>query len=72
MSGAVNALAGAIERMRGYLAQSTQSTPLVVLSGGAAPVIQPQLQATDGTVAEVERVDNLVLDGLLEIARDTF
>ena len=72
MSGAVNALAGAIERMRGYLAQSTQSTPLVVLSGGAAGTIQPQLQATDGTVAEVERVDNLVLDGLLEIARDTF
>ncbi len=70
MSGAVNALAGAIERMRGFLAQTTHSTPLVVLSGGAAPIIQPQLNTADGPLAEVERVDNLVLDGLLEIARD--
>jgi type III pantothenate kinase len=81
MSGAVNALVGAIERMRGYLAHTTQSTqstqstqgaPLVVLSGGAAEMIQPQLQTADSSAAAVERVDNLVLDGLLEIARDTF
>jgi type III pantothenate kinase len=70
ISGAVNALAGTIDRMRGFLAQTTQSTPLVVLSGGAAAIIQPQLNAVDGTLPEVERVDNLVLDGLIEIARD--
>jgi type III pantothenate kinase len=71
MSGAVNALAGTIDRMRGYLAQTTQSNqqsaPLVVLSGGAAQIIQPQLNAA---ASAVELVDNLVLDGLLEIAKD--
>jgi type III pantothenate kinase len=63
MSGAINALAGAIERMRGYMEESSQGAPLVVLSGGAAALIQPRLNA------EVVLVDNLVLEGLLEIAR---
>jgi type III pantothenate kinase len=70
MSGAINALAGTIERMRGFLAQTAQRTPLVVLSGGAATIIQPQLTTDDGPLADVERVETLVLDGLLEIARD--
>jgi type III pantothenate kinase len=64
MSGAINALAGAIERMRGYLAQTGARDALVVLSGGSAPRILPQLNA------RCELVDNLVLEGLLEIAHD--
>lgn len=66
MSGAINALAGAVDRMCGYMEETNQGVPLVVLSGGAAPVIQPQL-AHGG--AKVALVDNLVLEGLLEIAK---
>ncbi len=62
MSGAINALTGAIERMRGYMEETGQGSPLVVLSGGTAALIQPQLNT------DVEWVDNLVLEGLLEIA----
>lgn len=62
MSGAINALAGAIDRMRGYMEETGQGAPLVVLSGGAAALIQPRLNVS------VALVDNLVLEGLLEIA----
>ena len=65
MSGAVNALAGTVERMRGYMEETGQGSPRVVLSGGAAMVIKPRLHVA-ATALEV--VDNLVLDGLLEIA----
>jgi type III pantothenate kinase len=64
VSGAINALAGAAERMVGYMKQTGQGTPLVVLSGGAADMLMPRLNT------EVERVDNLVLEGLRHIARD--
>jgi len=63
MSGAVNALAGAIDRMRGYMEETGQGAPLVVLSGGVAALLKPRLNAA------VELVDNLVLEGLLEIAK---
>ncbi|MEQ1773588.1 MAG: type III pantothenate kinase [Burkholderiales bacterium] len=66
-SGALNALAGAIDRMRRYMEESGQRNdnggPLVVLSGGAAALIQPRLNE------KAELVDNLVLEGLLEIAK---
>lgn len=64
MSGAVNALTGAIDRMCAYMAEIGQGTPLVVLSGGGAVLIQPRLNQ------RVELVDNLVLEGLLEIAQE--
>ncbi len=62
MSGAVNALTGAIDRLRGYMAETGQGVPLVVLSGGAAAVLAPRL------TGEVALVDNLVLEGLLVMA----
>ena len=61
MSGAINALAGAVERMLHYMEQTGQVAPLIVLSGGAATLLEPQLNA------RVEVVDNLVLEGLLRI-----
>ncbi len=61
-SGALNALAGAVERMLRYLREAGQAASLVVLSGGAAPQLAPQLNGG------VEVVDNLVLEGLLRIA----
>jgi len=61
-SGAVNALAGAVERMVQYLEQSAGVEPPVVLSGGGAALIEKRLNA------RVTVVDNLVLEGLLQIA----
>lgn len=63
-SGAVNALAGAIERMLRYMEEAGQGTPLIVLSGGSAALVERRLNA------RIAPVDNLVLEGLLRIARD--
>jgi type III pantothenate kinase len=66
MSGAINALAGAIDRMRFYMQESGQAhghgEPLTLLSGGSASVLQSRLNV------RAELVDNLVLEGLLAIA----
>lgn len=64
MSGAVNALAGAVDRMTGYLQQTGEREPLIVLSGGAAETIAPHL------AGRVERVDALVLEGLLQVGTE--
>lgn len=61
-SGAINALAGAVERMLHFMEQAGQDAPLTIVSGGAARLIAPQLNGT------VEVVDNLVLEGLVRIA----
>ncbi len=62
MSGVINALAGAVERMQRYMEETGQITPIVVLSGGGAPLLGPHLNA------RTEVVDNLVLEGLICIA----
>lgn len=64
VSGALNALAGAVERMHGYMIETGQGVPLVVLAGGGAAALQARL------TVKSELTDNLVLDGLLEIARE--
>lgn len=64
-SGAINALAGAVERMQGYMHEAGQAEPLTLVSGGAARLVAPQLNGT------VEVVDNLVLEGIVRIARDS-
>jgi type III pantothenate kinase len=63
-SGAINALAGAVERMLRFMGEAGQADPLTLVSGGAAELVAPQLNAT------VEVVDNLVLEGIVCIARD--
>ena len=62
MSGAINALAGTVERMQRFMREAGEAAPQIVLSGGAAPVIERALNG------KVEVVDNLVLEGLLRIA----
>lgn len=62
LSGAVNALCGAVERMAGHLARASGRRPLCLLSGGAAALIAPHLNL------RVKLVDNLVLEGLVAIA----
>jgi pantothenate kinase type III len=42
--------------------QAGQDRPLAIVSGGAAQFVAPQLNGT------VEVVDNLVLEGLVQIA----
>ena len=64
MSGAINSLAGAIERMARFLEEAGQPQPACVLSGGGAALLEPYLNL------EVKVVDNLVLEGLLAIARE--
>lgn len=61
-SGVINALAGSVERMVRFIQETGQGTPLVVLSGGGAALIESRLNAV------VEVVDNLVLEGLRCIA----
>jgi type III pantothenate kinase len=63
-SGAINAACGAIERIARFLAETAGEVPLVVLSGGSAAALAPQL------AGEVATVDNLVLEGLAHIARE--
>ncbi len=63
MSGAINASCGAIERMARFLEDAGEAAPLCVISGGGAALLAPHLNL------EVKLVDNLVLEGLLTIAR---
>ncbi|MEW6314113.1 MAG: type III pantothenate kinase [Pseudomonadota bacterium] len=62
-SGAVQALCGAIERMAAAMA-ARGLAPLCLLSGGAAQDLVPRLNLPH------QLVDNLVLEGLVEIAKD--
>jgi type III pantothenate kinase len=61
-SGCLHAQAGAIERM---FRQLREPYAQCLLSGGGADEIAPLLDIT------VQRVDNLVLDGLIQLARET-
>jgi type III pantothenate kinase len=63
-SGAIQALAGAVERVAALLAARERISPRCILSGGAAAVLAPRLNLP------LRRVDNLVLEGLLIIARE--
>jgi type III pantothenate kinase len=62
MSGGIHALAGAAERMARLLSEQSGRTPRVLLAGGAAPKLAPQLRFA------YTIVDNLVLEGLARIA----
>lgn len=61
-SGALQAMAGAVERMQAVLEKRAQVKPRLLLAGGDAP----QLQAALSGGGEI--VDNLVLEGLILIA----
>lgn len=62
-SGSLHALAGAIERISALLAGTLGRVPDCILSGGTADQLRPRLNLN------VKVVDNLVLRGLLAIAR---
>lgn len=60
-SGAVNALAGAVERMVRYMRTTGEDEPVILVSGGGAQHLLPHL------AGDVRLVDNLVLEGLARI-----
>jgi len=62
-SGAIHACAGAVERMAAVMAEQGVEPARIVLSGGAAAELAPHLPI------EVAIRENLVLDGLVLIAR---
>ena len=64
MSGAAHALAGAIERMAGFMRESGQDPLRVLLSGGAGARLRPLI------ALETIMVDHLVLEGLVTIAQE--
>jgi type III pantothenate kinase len=63
-SGALHAIAGAIERMAALLTVTLGRVPECILSGGGAQQLRAQLHA------EATVVDNLVLEGLVVIAQE--
>ena len=63
-SGAMQALAGAVVRMSASLAVTLGHVPDCLVSGGAAQLLQPQLNL------DARVVDNLVLEGLVLIAAE--
>jgi type III pantothenate kinase len=63
-SGALLAMAGAVERMRAALSAAVNAEALLLLAGGDAQLLQAALSGA-GEIA-----DNLVLEGLVMIAKD--
>lgn len=61
VSGAMNALAGAIERMARHMKDTGEGDAMTLLSGGDAAILQPLLGSS------VQVVDNLVLEGIARI-----
>jgi len=64
MSGAAHALAGAIERMGGFMCASGQDSLRVILSGGTAEILRPLI------ALEAITVENIVLEGLVTITEE--
>ena len=65
-SGCLHAQAGAIERMVQHVRRHCQAEPACVMTGGAGWKMAPSMTRT------FELVDNLIFDGLLEIAARRF
>ena len=61
VSGATNAMVGAVERMVSYMRQTGEDDPVVLVSGGDAQRLVGQLRG------QIRLVDNLVLEGVLRI-----
>lgn len=64
-SGALDAMAGAITRLRDRLAEHTGRPVSVVLTGGNAPLLLPLL------APPCQIMDNLVIRGLLKVSNET-
>ena len=65
-SGGTYAIAGAVERMVQHLRSHCSSEPLCIMTGGAGWKMAPSMSVP------FELVDNLIFDGLLQMARHRF
>ena len=65
-SGGTFAIAGAVERMMQHVEQACRAKPLCLMAGGAAWKMAPYMNGP------VETIENLLFEGLLEIARQRF
>jgi type III pantothenate kinase len=65
-SGGTYAIAGAVERMVQHVRQHTGTEPRCMMTGGAGWKMAPSMSL------QFELVDNLVFDGLLEMAARRF
>lgn len=65
-SGGTYAIAGAVERMYQHLKAHTGADPLCIMTGGAGWKMAPSM------TRPFELVDNLIFDGLMEIAHRRF
>jgi type III pantothenate kinase len=63
-SGTIQALCGAVERMRGAMLAARQNEPVLIFSGGAGELIAQYMGRP------VRVIDNLVLEGLVQIAME--
>lgn len=63
-SGAIQASCGAVERMRNAMLESGHQEPVLIFSGGAAELVARHVGRP------VRVVDKLVLDGLVQMARE--
>ena len=66
VNGALRALSGAIREMADRLAGASGQLPTILLSGGDAARLQPEL--TWALAGSVVHVDNLVLEGLAQLS----
>jgi type III pantothenate kinase len=62
-TGAVQSICGAVVQMYQTLAEHEETAPLLLLTGGDAPILHPFLE--DRVPVTLEIIDNLVLDGLI-------
>lgn len=63
-SGAIQALCGAVERMRGAMLAARHHEPVLIFSGGAGELVAQHIGRP------VRVIDNLVLEGLVQIAME--
>jgi type III pantothenate kinase len=61
MSGAAQAIAGAVDRLHGKLRARSGQTPQILMTGGAVSKLAPLIEHP------FERVETLIFDGLLQI-----
>jgi type III pantothenate kinase len=64
-SGAIQALCGAVERMRGAMLAAGNREPVLIFSGGAGELVARHMSRP------VRLVDKLVLEGLVQIALES-
>ena len=70
VSGAIQAICGAVVQMHRALADDEKSAPRLLLTGGDTPALLAALSGNAPVAAEC--VEHLVLDGLIRIYKERY